>query len=166
MLPAQAPYFSMRHSGRIENKIRISMETRKYLIIFAFLALTLFPGVNVAAVEEGVKDVEVTDASIKFAQNEPFHSAYLYMELKNNGDKDIDNLNFQINYYDAEECLIKKVVMKNKLTDILPAKGTKKYKVRLRGDVFNERNEEYPYSQKGDVDDFDVKILDVKFSKK
>ena len=116
--------------------------------------------------EEGVGGIEVVDTAIKFAQDEVPHVAYLYMTLKNNGDKKIENLIFEIRYYDEEECLIKKAVIKNKLTEEISPKETKKYKIRLRGDVFNERNEEYPYTKGGEFDSFDVKILNVKFSRK
>ena len=116
--------------------------------------------------EDGVKDIEIIEAVINFSQNEFPHVAYLRMELKNNGDKNIANLNFKISYYDTKGYLIRGVVLKNKLTEAIPPGKARKYKIRLNCDVFNERNEEYPYSQRDEIDNFDVKILNVKFARK
>lgn len=115
--------------------------------------------------EEDVRNIEIIESAINFSHSEVPHAAYLLMELKNNGDKSIANLNFRITYYDAKGYTIKKVVLKNKLTEAIPPGESRKYKIRLNYNVFNERNAEYPYSQRADVDDFDIEILHVKFSR-
>lgn len=116
--------------------------------------------------DEYVKDVEIIDSSISYPQYKVPHIAYLSMELKNNGDKKIANLNLEVSYYDTEGYPIKKVHLKNKLTEAIPAGESRKYKIRLSGDVFNDRNEEYPFSRSGDVGEFDIKISNVKFARK
>ena len=138
----------------------------KYSIILICSILLSCAGENTVMAGESVKDVDIIETAINFSQTEFPHVAYLYMALKNNGDKNIANLNFEISYYDADGYVIKKVVLKNKLTETIPSGETRKYKIRLKGDVFNERSEEYPYSQGNEVDDFSVKILTVKFAQK
>jgi len=131
------------------------------------LALLSYPGPEAAmAAGEGVKDIEVAESAIDFDRDEFPHFACLRIELKNNGDKSITNLNLEVSYYDAEGYTVKRVILKDRLTEAIPPGEARKYKIRLNGDVFNERNEEYPYSQRGEVDDFDVKILNVKFGRK
>lgn len=135
---------------------------------YILICLTLLSclGAKAAAAEDPVKDIEITEATIKFSRSEFPRTAYLYTELKNNGGKDIANLDFEISYYDKESYLIKKVVLKNKLTEAIPSGEARKYRIRLTGDVFNERHEKYPYSRSSEVDDFDMKILNVKFTRK
>jgi hypothetical protein len=142
------------------------MAKNRYPALFIFLIFLSYFGGKAAIAEDGVKNVEIIEAAINFSQNEFPHVAYLRMELKNNGDKNVANLNFKITYYDEKGYVIKKVVLKNKLTDAIPPGEARKYKIRLNCDVFNERNEEYPYSERYEVDDFDVKILSVKFARK
>ena len=128
--------------------------------------LSAYSGEKTVMAEEHVKDIEIVETAINFSHNELPDAAYLSLELKNNGDKKIANLNFEIGYYDAEGCLIKRVVLKNKLTEAIPPGEARKYRIRLNGDVFNERNEEYPYSRSSEVNEFDVKILNIKFARK
>ena len=106
-----------------------------------------------------VKDIEMIDTSISFTQAETKCVAYLCVELKNHSAKNIANLNLEISYYDINGHPIKKVVLKNRLAGAIPSGETRKYKILLNGDVFNDRYEEYPYSRRGDVEEFDVKIL-------
>jgi len=93
-------------------------------------------------------------------------TAYLYIELKNNGDRNVANLAFEIKYYDKMDCLIKRAVIKNALNDSLPKNETKKYNIRLRGDYVNLSYENYPYSRQDEVSDFDVKIIGIKLASK
>ena len=142
------------------------MIKNKYSIILFCLMLSAYSGEKTVMAEEHVKDIEIVETAINFSHNELPDAAYLSLELKNNGDKKIANLNFEIGYYDAEGCLIKRVVLKNKLTEAIPPGEARKYRIRLNGDVFNERNEEYPYSRSSEVNEFDVKILNIKFARK
>ena len=116
--------------------------------------------------EEYTKNIETVEANIKFDQTELPPVAYLYIELKNNGDKNVSNLTFEISYYDAMGYLIKKSVVKNALTESMPKGKARKYKVRLNGDVVNLDHEQYPYSRHDKVNDFDIKIINVKFGSK
>lgn len=142
------------------------MVKNKYSILLIWLMLLSCLSARPVMAEDYAKSVEVVRGDINFSQTEFPRVAYLYMELKNNGDRDIENLNFRITYYDKEECLIKKVVMKDKLNEPIPSGESRKCRVRLKGDVFNVKNEEYPYSEKEEVGEFDIKILNVKFAKK
>lgn len=123
--------------------------------------MIISPGKAVSA-GEYAKDIEVIEAAVNFSQNEFPRIAYLTMELKNNGDKNIANLDIEISYYDAGGELIKKVSLKNRLTENIPSGEARKCRIRLKGNVFNERYEEYPYSRHGEVERFDVKISNVK----
>lgn len=116
--------------------------------------------------EEYIKNIEIGEADIKIDQSELPAVAYLYIELKNNGDKNISNLTFEISYYDAEGYLIEKSVVKNALTKTISKGEVRKYKIRLNGDVVNIEHEQYPYSQHDKVNDFDIKIKSVKLASK
>ena len=119
-----------------------------------------------AAGEEYIKNIDVGEANIKIDQSELPPTAYLYVELKNNGDRNVANLTFEISYYDPEGYLIEKAVVKNALTEIMPKREARKYKIRLSGDVINIEHEQYPYSQQSKVNDFDIKIINIKFTSK
>ena len=117
-----------------------------------------------ATAEEYIKNIEMGESSIKIDQSELPPVAYLYIELKNNGDKNVSNLTFEITYYDPEGYLLEKSVLKNALTEVMPKRETRKYKIRLKGDAINTEHEEYPYSQLNKVNGFDIKIAGVKLS--
>ena len=135
------------------------------LMVIVFCVLFSFFVEKGEPAGESVKDVEVMDSTIVFSQNKFPHVANLCIELKNNGDKNIANLDLEVSYYDKDDYLLKKVVLKNKLTESIPSGEARRYKIALNGDVFNERNEEYPYLRSSDVGEFDVKVLNVKFSR-
>jgi len=78
----------------------------------------------------------------------------------------VDNLSLEISYYNDEENLMKKIILKNRLTGAIPPGESRKYKIRLNGNVVNERNAEYPYLQWGDVNEFDVKVVNVKLGRR
>ncbi len=142
------------------------MAKNRFLALAILLISLSYPGEKTVMAEEYVKDIKIIDTSIVYSQYELPRVADLCVELKNNGDKKIANLNFEVSYYDTEGYPMKKVVLKNKLTEAIPPGEARKYKIRLNGDVFNDRNEEYPFSRSGDVGEFDVKILNVKFARK
>ena len=106
----------------------------------------------------------MVESAIKMNHQEFPAAAYLYMTLKNNGDRKVSNIALEISYYGKEDYLIMKAVVKNALNDAIPARETRKYKVRLNGDVVNARNEQYPYSRQEEVAEFDIKIRNVKFA--
>ena len=112
--------------------------------------------------DEYAKNIEIAESSISMNHQEFPTIAYLYITLKNNGDRKVTNATFEISYYGKEGYLIKKAIIKNALNDAIPARETRKYKVRLNGDVVNARNEQYPYSQEDGVGEFDIKIINVK----
>lgn len=116
--------------------------------------------------EDYIKNIEAGETNIKIDQAELPRIAYLYIELKNNGPRRIANLTFEVSYYDHEGYLIEKSVVKNALTEAIPKGQTRKYKIRLKGDVINTEHEEYPYSQLGKVNEFDIKITNVKTDSK
>jgi len=116
--------------------------------------------------KDGIENIEIIESSINFSQNDSPRAAYLYLDLKNNGDKKVANLNLEVTYYDADGYLIKRSVLKNKLTEEIPPGEIRKYKIRLRGDVVNVKHEEYPYSQQDKVGEFDVMVASVKFARK
>ena len=142
------------------------MYKNKYFIIFICLIALLCLSADRATGEEHIKDIEIGETDIKISQSELPPVAYLYIELKNNGDKKISNLTFEISYYDSEGYLIEKSVIKNALTKAMPKKEALKYKIRLNGDVMNTEHEQYPYSQLDKVKEFDIKIISVKFASK
>lgn len=135
----------------------------KYHIIFICLIFLFFPGTLKAGGDEYIQNIEITETAIDIDHQAFPPVAYLYVTLKNNGDRKISNATLGINYYGKGSYLIKKTVIKNALNNTMLAKETRKYKVRLNGNVFNARNEQYPYSQAGEVDEFEVKIINVKF---
>ena len=104
------------------------------------------------------------ESDIKIDHQESPPVAYLCLALKNNGDRKVYNMTFEITYYGKEGYLVMKTLVKNALNDVLPAGETRKYKVRLIGDVVNERNEQYPYSRHDEVAEFDIQIKNIKFA--
>ena len=157
--------------GRFPVRVPLLVRIRNYShpacsIIFVFLMLlSFFYGKPVMA-KDGIENIEIIESSINFSQNDSPRAAYLYLDLKNNGDKKVANLNLEVTYYDADGYLIKRSVLKNKLTEEIPPGEIRKYKIRLRGDVVNVKHEEYPYSQQDKVGEFDVMVASVKFARK
>jgi hypothetical protein len=140
------------------------MIKNKYYIIFLCSMLLLCVSAEKAMGEEYIKNIDIGESDIKIDQTEFPPVAYLYLELKNNCDKKISNLTFEISYYDTEGYLIKKATVKNALTEAIPKGETRKYKIRLNGDVMNIEHEQYPYSQRDEVNEFDIKIKSVQFT--
>lgn len=139
------------------------MAKNRHALILIFLMLISFPAGKAAIAADPLKDIEIIEPAINFTSSESQYAAYLCMELKNTGTKNIANADIEVRYYDPEGHLVKKAVLKNKLTEIIPPGEKQKYRIRLKRDVFNERYEEYPYSHRGEVNEFDVKILNIKF---
>jgi hypothetical protein len=138
----------------------------RYIAIFACLSFFLFSGIEEARGGDSVKNVEITESEITVDHKQLPFVAYLHIALKNNGDKKVSNLTLRISYYDEENHLIHKAVVKNALNEAIPPKETREYKIRLSGDYFNSKNEQYPYSRPNEVDEFDVEILNVALASK
>lgn len=140
------------------------MIKHKCYITFICAMFLFFIGTMTADGDEYIKNIEIAEAAINIDHNEFSPVAYLFITLKNNGDRNISNVAFEIKYYDKEDYLIKRVVIKNALNDTMPGGEARKYKVRLNRDVVNVRNEQYPYSHEDAVAEFDIEIINVKFA--
>ena len=138
------------------------MIKHKYHIIFTCVIFLFFLGTMTAQGDEYIKNIEITESGIKMDHKEFPTIAYLFVTLKNNGDRKVSNLTFEISYSAEDGHLMKKAMIKNALNDAIPKGETRKYKVRLNGDVINARYEKYPYSQEEGVGEFDIKIRNVK----
>ncbi|MDD5423251.1 MAG: hypothetical protein PHT32_07540 [Candidatus Omnitrophica bacterium] len=125
----------------------------------------VFSTADLARGEDHAKEIEVVEADIKMNYQEVPAVAYLYLTLKNNGGLNISNMTLKIGYFGEGDYLIHKTIVKNALNNILPKGETRKYKIRLRGDFNNERNEQYPYSRSAEINDFDIKIINVKIAR-
>ena len=142
------------------------MAKSKRYTIFVCLMVLSYLSIGWSTGKEYIKNIEIGESDIKLDRSELPAVAYLYMELKNNGDKKISNLTFEISYYDTEGYFMEKSVVKNALTETIPEGEARKYKIRLKGDIVNIERAQYPYSQQGKVDGFDIKIISVKFASK
>ena len=142
------------------------MAKNRYYLIAICLILSFCLSAKTAAGEEYAKNIEILESRISIDYSALPSIAYLCIELKNNGDKNIANLNFEMRYNDADGYLIEKAVLKNALTETIPPGETRKYKIRLKGDIVNIEHEQYPYAHSNKVNDFHVTIKDVKFARK
>ena len=137
------------------------MDKRISIIFICALFLSSL-GTITAEGDDYTKNIEMVESSISINHQEFPPVAYLLVTLKNNSDRKVSNVTFAITYYGEEGYLMKKAVIKNALNDAIPAHETRKYKVRLNGNVVNARTEQYPYSQPDEVAEFDVKIVSVR----
>jgi hypothetical protein len=131
------------------------------LIGFIFLAA---PGILKAEERDYIKNIEIMEDSIDIDHHQLPYVAYLCVTLKNNGDKKISNLTFEICYYGKEDCLVQKAVIKNALNEAIPKGEVRKYRIPLSGDFVNIEHEQYPYSQSDKVNEYDIKIKNIKFA--
>ena len=106
------------------------------------------------------------ETDINYEHEEMSFVAYLCTTLKNNGDKKISNLALQIIYYDNDDNVIHKAVIKNALNKPISPGETQKYKIRLRNDFVNVRNEQFPYDRANEINEYDVNIMNVKLAKR
>lgn len=141
----------------------------KHCIIGIYIIFLLCSAAKIVMADTGkeyIENIEIVESSITFDYDAHPVNAYLCMELKNNGDKNVSNLTFEVSYYDEGGYLIKKAVLKNALTEALPQGEDQKCKIRLKGDIVNIEHEQYPYSRSSNVHEFKVKITDVKLARK
>lgn len=136
----------------------------KYITVLA-CAMLLLAGMADAKPDDYIQNIEIEESGIVFNQQEFPRAAYLGVTLKNRGDRKVSFLAFEIKYYDEETYLIKKAVIKYKLSEIMEGGETRKYKIRLKGDIINLTNAEYPYAQSNEVDSYDLNIINAKFLK-
>lgn len=142
------------------------MVRNKYPAILICLMFLLCSDAKRTVAEEHINNVEIGEADIRIDRSEHPPVAYLIIDFKNNGDKKISNLNFEISYYAKEGYLIKKALVKNALTENIPQGETRKYKIPLSSDFFDTKKEQYPYSRHEEVSEFDLKITNVKLASK
>ena len=87
------------------------MIKRKYLMIFICSIFLLSFVVMKAEGDEYAKNIEITESDIKIDHQEFPTVAYLFLTLKNNGDRKVSNATFEISYYGKEGYLIKKAIL-------------------------------------------------------
>lgn len=142
------------------------MNMRNITIAVMCAAVLALSGMSNAAPDDYIKKIDIVETEIDIDNTHFPFIAYLFATLKNNSDKKVSNITFQVSYYDKDGCLIKKAVVKNALNDPLPVAETRKYRIKLKGDVVNIEQEQYPFSQSDRVSDYNVKILSVKLAAK
>jgi len=135
-----------------------------YRTVFICAILLLSAAAKDASGDERAKDVEIAKADIYIDYQQLPAAAYLCVTLKNNSDRKVSKLNFEVRYYDEEDYLIQKAIVKNTLNEAVPPGETGKYRIRLKGDIVNIDNEQYPYDQASRVARYDVKIIKVGFA--
>lgn len=131
-----------------------------------FLMSTVSFVAGSSAGEDYTKNIEIVESKISVDHKQFPAIAYLYITLKNDGNKKVSNLTFQISYYSEGGYLMKKAVVKNALNEPIPQGEERKYRIRLKGDFVNIESEQYPYSQNEEVNEFDIKILKVALTSK
>ncbi len=137
-----------------------------YGIFFICAIFLLSCGTVEAGDKDYIKNIEEIDAEIDIDHQQFPAAAYLCVTLKNNGDRKVSNLAFKIEYYDENDYPIRKAVIKNALNRSLLPGETQKYRIRLKGDIVNIANEQYPYERSNEVEKFDTNIIDIKLAKK
>jgi hypothetical protein len=135
-----------------------------FACVIFLLSLIISPA-SLAAGDDYTKNIDIVEASIKKNYKEFPVLAYLYLTLKNNGDRKVSNVILEVSYFGEENYLIQKTIIKDVLNDIVPQGESRNYRIRLRGDFVNIENEQYPYSKNEKVDEFDIKIIKVRFAK-
>lgn len=118
-----------------------------------------------ATTDDYIKNIEIVETDIDYDQQEFPPAAYLRLTLKNGGDRNVSYLAFEVKYYEEGDYLIKKTIVKYKLSEVMEGGQTQKYKIRLKGDIVNLTFAQYPYAQANKVDSYDLKIVDAKFIK-
>jgi len=136
----------------------------KCCAIFIAAALLLSSGTAVAE-NDKYKDVEIVDSSLSKDGRHFTREAFLHIDVKNNGDKLIENLAFKIRYYGDENYLIQKSIINNALNDSIPPGDTRSYKIPLRGDFVSRERDQYPYSKDDKVCRFDVEVAGIKYGR-
>lgn len=142
------------------------MIKNKHLITLICITLLLSAGEGLSREEDYIESIEIIESGIDIDRQQFPAGAYLCVTLKNNGDRAISNLNFQVKYYDEEDYLIQKAIVKNGLNEDLPPGEIRKYKMRLKGDIVSIANAQYPYERSNEVSRLDVSVISVKFSAK
>lgn len=140
------------------------MRIYKYLIAFILAMPMLFAGMAEAAGKDYIKNIEITESDIDIERPEMQAVAYLCVTLKNNGARKVSNLNFEVKYYDKDDNLIKRAIVKNTLNKAIMPGESQKYKIRLKGSIIDIEHAQYPYERSADIDTFDAKIINVRLA--
>ncbi|MFA5143520.1 MAG: hypothetical protein WC522_05080 [Candidatus Omnitrophota bacterium] len=136
-------------------------------VIFTCLLSSLFSSSAGGAEDKDyINNVVITNETIDIERSKTPILAYLYITVNNNGGRKIANLALEMSYYGEGGYLIKKVIVKDALNDPVPPGQARRYKVCLRDNFVNEKNEQYPYSRIGEVVEFDLKVAAVKLASK
>ncbi len=136
----------------------------KVLMVLIF-ALLVSVQAQAAWEKKNYDDIEITDSRIDKDGRHFTRKATLFMDVKNNGDKEIANMAIMVSYFGEGDFLIQKTIIKNALNDTIPAGQTRSYRIELKGDFVNPARDQYPYSKDVKVSEFDVEVVDVKYSK-
>ena len=141
-----------------------NMKIYRYLIAFILAMPMLFAGMAEAAGKDYIKNIEITESDINIERPAMQAVAYLCVTLKNNGDRKISNLNFELKYYDKDDNLIKRAIVKNTLNKAIMPGESQKYKIRLKGSIIDIEHAQYPYERSADIDTFDAKIIHARLA--
>ena len=134
----------------------------KILILFLLTMFLSFAFGRSAIAEDYLKKIEILEADISVDHNELPYIAYLSAKIANNGEKQVSNITIELKYYNKEDLVIHKRIIKNALKEPILPGGTKEYYIRLRRDYINKENEQFPYSSQEKLGDFDVKIISAR----
>ncbi|MEI7752545.1 MAG: hypothetical protein WCJ71_10730 [Candidatus Omnitrophota bacterium] len=132
----------------------------------------IFLGASLGFAQDG--SVEVTNASIdpqpQEGQGENGNMA-LSIGLKNNDHRKVENASLEISYYAKDGVLIQKNIIKKALSESIPAKEERKYRIHLNrynkalfGSLDTKSQGQYPYSRAKEVEGLRVKVMDVNWS--
>ena len=137
-----------------------------------FFICLIFLGAALCFAQGGA--VEVISASIDPQSHEgkvENGNMYLSIRLQNTDHRNVENLSLEISYYTKDEILIQKSVVKKALSESIPAKQERKYRIHLNrynktlfGSLDTKSQGQYPYSRADEVDGLRIKVKDVYLS--
>lgn len=133
-------------------------------VVFILTAPVFFAGMAGAAGEDYIKNIEIAESGINVERPEMQAVAYFCVTLKNNGSRKVSNLNFELKYYDEDDNLIKKTIVKNALNRAILPGEAQKYKIRLKGSIVDIENAQYPYERSADICSFEADIINVRLA--
>lgn len=138
----------------------------KYKYFAVLICVMLLPLSGMAAeTDDYLNYIEIVETDIDYNQQEFPPAAYLRVTLRNGGDRKVSLLIFEVKYYDEEDYLMSRTIVQYKLDEIMAGGETRKYKIRLKGDIVHLTFAQYPYSRSNEVDSYDLNIINAKFLK-
>lgn len=97
------------------------------------------------------------------AKTPSVNNAFLYVAFENQGSADISGLDIEILYYTKDNFLISKEVLEKALTEPIPSKEVKKYKLYLGNSVETSyEHAAYPFEQLKSLDHYEVQAVNIK----